>query len=65
MNKMLEDAKSQGRRGLILTCKKDLIQRYEKFGFKNEDFSDSEHGAVVWYQMRKRRCLIRDKRSNG
>ena len=52
MNKMLEDAKSQGRRGLILTCKKDLIQRYEKFGFKNEDFSASEHGAVVWYQMR-------------
>lgn len=52
MNKMIEDAKSQGRRGVVLTCKKHLIHYYEKFGFENEGISGSEHGDVIWYQMR-------------
>ena len=52
INKMIEDAKSQGRRGVVLTCKKHLIHYYKKFGFENEGISASEHGAVVWYQMR-------------
>ncbi len=48
----IHDAKVQGRQGLVLTCKKELIHYYEKFGFINEGVSTSTHGDVVWYQMR-------------
>ncbi len=49
----IEDAKKQERKGLVLTCKKNLIPFYEKFGFLNEGITDkSVHGNVQWYQMR-------------
>ncbi len=47
------DAKTQGRKGLVLTCKEKLIPYYAKFGFKDEGISEkSTHGNVVWHQMR-------------
>ena len=46
------DAKAQGRKGLVLTCKDRLVHYYAKFGFVNEGTSGSTHGGVVWYQMR-------------
>lgn len=52
MNRLIEDAGLQGRRGVVLTCKEGLVHYYEKFGFENEGISDSEHGDVVWHQMR-------------
>lgn len=52
MEKLILDAKNQGRRGCILTCKKELIHYYEKFGYKNEGVSRSILGGVVWYDMR-------------
>ncbi len=53
MNAFLSDAKKQGRKGVVLTCKKKLISFYEKFGFVNEGITDqSVHGNVQWYQMR-------------
>ena len=48
----IEDARKQGRKGLVLTCKDKLIHYYAKFGFVNEGISQSVHGNVVWYQMR-------------
>ena len=48
----IEDARKQGRKGLVLTCKDKLIHYYAKFGFVNEGVSQSVHGNVVWYQMR-------------
>lgn len=49
----IEDAKQQGRKGLVLTCKDKLIPYYAKFGFKDEGVSDkSTHGNAVWHQMR-------------
>ena len=48
------DARQQGRRGLVLTCKDRLLAYYAKFGFANEGVSVSTHGGVVWYQMRLR-----------
>lgn len=50
--KAIEDAKEQGRTGLVLTCKERLIHYYAKFGFVNEGVSESVHGNVMWYQMR-------------
>lgn len=49
----IDDAKKQGRKGLVLTCKEKLIAYYAKFGFKDEGVSDkSTHGNVIWHQMR-------------
>ena len=49
----IEDARKQGRKGLVLTCKEKLIPYYAKFGFVDEGVSDkSTHGNVVWHQMR-------------
>ncbi len=48
----ISDAKEQGRKGLVLTCKDKLIHYYAKLGFVNEGISQSVHGNVVWYQMR-------------
>ena len=52
INKVIDDAKKQGRMGLVLTCKEKLLHYYEKFGFKNEGISQSTHGGAVWYNMR-------------
>ncbi|UNK15870.1 GNAT family N-acetyltransferase [Paenibacillus sp. N3/727] len=52
MRQVIEDAKKQGRRGCILTCKKELIHYYEKFGYKNEGVSKSSIADAVWYDMR-------------
>lgn len=52
MEQVIADAKAQGRRGCVLTCKEHLIHYYEKFGFQNEGVSQSVHGGVVWYDMR-------------
>ncbi len=50
--KFVEDAKEQGRAGVVLTCKEHLLHYYAKFGFVDEGVSDSTHGNVVWHQMR-------------
>ena len=52
LNRAIEDARTQGRKGLVLTCKEPLLHYYAKFGFRNEGISQSVHGNVVWYQMR-------------
>lgn len=49
----IDEARQQGRKGLVLTCKEKLIPYYAKFGFSDEGVSDkSTHGNVVWHQMR-------------
>lgn len=53
MERVIADAKARGREGIVLTCKEELVSYYERFGFVNEGVSASEHGNVVWYQMRK------------
>lgn len=52
MERVITDAKAQGRRGCALTCKGELIHYYEKFGFVSEGISASVHGGAVWYDMR-------------
>ena len=49
---VIETARNQGRKGLVLTCKETLLHYYGKFGFVNEGVSRSTHGNVIWYQMR-------------
>lgn len=54
LKRVIEDAKEQGREGLVLTCKEQLLHYYGKLGFVNEGVSRSVHGNVTWYQMRLR-----------
>jgi predicted GNAT family acetyltransferase len=52
LRRVIDDARAQGRKGLVLTCKDRLVHYYAKLGFVSEGISGSEHGGVVWYQMR-------------
>ena len=52
IRRAIADARAQGRKGLVLTCKDQLVHYYAKFGFVSEGVSVSTHGGVVWYQMR-------------
>lgn len=53
IRRMIADARSQGRAGLVLTCKDGLVDYYARFGFINEGRTPkSTHGGVPWNQMR-------------
>ena len=52
LERAIGQAREQGRKGVVLTCKERLLPYYAKFGFVNEGVSASVHGNVVWYQMR-------------
>lgn len=53
IRRAIHDAKQQGRKGLVLTCKEKLVSYYAKFGFLDEGVSEkSTHGNVEWHQMR-------------
>lgn len=54
LRQAITDAKAQGRKGLVLTCKEPLVHYYAKLGFVDEGISESEHGNALWYQMRLR-----------
>ena len=49
---VIAEARAQGRKGLVLTCKEALLHYYARFGFQNEGISQSTHGDALWYQMR-------------
>ena len=52
INELIFEAKSNGRKGVVLTCKDKLVPYYSKFGFESEGVSESNHGGAVWYEMR-------------
>lgn len=52
VEQVIAAAKEQGRQGVVLTCKEQLVHYYAKFGFVDEGISASTHGNVVWHQMR-------------
>ncbi|MGM9934894.1 GNAT family N-acetyltransferase [uncultured Clostridium sp.] len=51
MNHLIELSKERGKKGMVLTCKNHLIHYYEKFGFRHQGVSESEHGGAVWNDM--------------
>ena len=52
LRRAIADARAQGRKGCVLTCKEALVHYYETFGFVSEGRSQSTHGGAVWYDMR-------------
>lgn len=51
IEKLIDQAREQGRTGVILTCKKELISFYEKLGFELDGVSESTHGGAIWHDM--------------
>ncbi len=51
MDAMIELARSQGRRGVTLTCKEHMLHYYAKFGFVPLGASASQHGGARWFDM--------------
>ena len=52
MRRVIDDTRTAGRRGLVLTCKNRLVGFYSRFGYVDEGVSSSTHGDAVWHQMR-------------
>lgn len=52
LRQVIEDARTQERKGVVLTCKAEKIAWYAGLGFVDEGLSKSTHGNVDWYQMR-------------
>ena len=52
IRRAVNDAREHGRKGLVLTCKAELVKWYSGFGFIDEGLSRSVHGGAVWHQMR-------------
>ena len=52
LQRVIADAREQGRKGCVLTCKEALVHYYAKLGFTDEGISESTHGGVVWHAMR-------------
>lgn len=47
-----DNARVAGRKGVVLTCKSELIAFYSRLGFVCEGVSSSSHGGAQWHQMR-------------
>ena len=52
MRRFIAMAKEEGRRGVVLTCKPQLLSFYSALGFEDEGVCPSSHGGQVWHQMR-------------
>lgn len=52
MRAAIEQARCEGRLGVVLTCKDALVHWYARLGFADEGVCASTHGGAVWHQMR-------------
>ncbi len=52
LHRVISAADDRGCKGIVLTCKENMIDYYSRFGFENEGVSESVHGGAKWYQMR-------------
>ncbi|MCF0253602.1 MAG: GNAT family N-acetyltransferase [Duodenibacillus sp.] len=48
---VIAQARAEGRRGVVLTCKDALVHYYQRFGFKSLGASASTHGGAAWNDM--------------
>ena len=61
MQAIINSAKEEGRKGVVLTCKYELISFYEGLDFENNGVSKSTHGGVIWYDMELTYIKSKDK----
>lgn len=51
MERYISAATKEGRKGVSLVCKKEMIPFYEELGFTLKGESDSKLGGFQWYNM--------------
>ncbi len=52
MSKFIKTAKKLGKKNVLLICKENLIEYYQRYGFVLLGRSRSTHGGFEWYEMR-------------
>lgn len=52
MKRFIRVSREEGKKRIVLTCRKELIDFYEKFGYIYQGISDSVLGDEVWYQLK-------------
>lgn len=48
---MVDACITRGKEAITLTCKKEKLAYYAKFGFKDHGIAGSVNGGAVWYNM--------------
>ena len=51
MNKFIEISREMKKEKILLLCKDNLMEMYQKMGYKKIGISASTHGGAVWYEM--------------
>ena len=51
LDALIWQARQNGRKAVVLTCRDAKLAYYQSFGFENQGVSASVHGGVVWYDM--------------
>lgn len=51
MLSLIDDCKTRGLSGIILTCKDHLVEFYKSVGYKHLGVSESNHGNAKWNDM--------------
>lgn len=51
IQKVIDEAKHQNKKNILLLCKDHLIDFYKKYGFKHKCISASNHGGAQWNEM--------------
>lgn len=48
-----DETRIRGKKGIVLTCKEELVPFYERFGYADEGVSPySRHAGIAWHEMR-------------
>lgn len=51
MLRFIEEADRLGKKKILLMCKSNLIEYYERMGFSHIGLSSSTHGGAEWHEM--------------
>jgi predicted N-acetyltransferase YhbS len=51
MLRFIEEADRLGKKKILLMCKSNLIEYYERMGFSHVGLSSSTHGGAEWHEM--------------
>jgi ribosomal protein S18 acetylase RimI-like enzyme len=51
MLRFIEEADRLGKKKILLMCKNNLIEYYERMGFSHIGLSSSTHGGAEWHEM--------------
>lgn len=51
LNALIDQARTENRKAVTLTCRDHKVAYYESFGFQNHGIAASVHGGVAWYDM--------------